>query len=92
MFGPGYVSSIHGRLLTAWSVAGLLGPLLVTYITSAQRARGVPDTEAYSTVLYVMAALLAVGFVANLLIRPVAGRHFDAAAARPATPDPAGAH
>ncbi|MGC4031527.1 MAG: OFA family MFS transporter [Tepidisphaeraceae bacterium] len=76
MFGPRNVSAIHGRLLTSWSVAGVLGPLLVNYLREAQLQAGVPATEAYTRVLYVMAGLLVLGFVANLLVRPVADQHF----------------
>ena len=89
MFGKNNVSAIHGRLLTAWSVAGILGPVLVNYLRQYQiNVRGVPPAEAYSFVLHVMAALLVVGFVANLLVRPVDERHFAGAPApSPATPE-----
>jgi MFS family permease len=76
MFGTYHVSAIHGRLLTAWSVAGVLGPVLVNYMREAQLARGVDKTSAYQTVLHVMAGLLVVGFVANLLVRPVAEKYW----------------
>ncbi len=71
LFGTADVSAIYGRVLTAWSVAGVLGPQLVTGIQQHEVARGVPQADAYSTVLYVMAGLLAVGFLCNMLIRPV---------------------
>jgi MFS family permease len=77
MFGVGNVSAIHGRLLTAWSVAGILGPVLVNRIRTIQLDRGVPVENAYSTVLFVMAGLLCVGFVANLAVRPVRKEVFD---------------
>src|SRR6476469_1733614 len=32
MFGTRYVGAIHGMLLTAWSAAGILGPVQVNYI------------------------------------------------------------
>jgi MFS family permease len=77
MFGKNNVSAVHGRLLTAWSVAGILGPVLVNYIRSYQiNTRGVPPAQAYSFVLYVMCGLLVIGFIANLLVRPVHDRHF----------------
>src|SRR5688572_17269344 len=77
MFGKNNVTAIHGRLLTAWSVAGILGPVLVNYLRKYQiDMRGVPPASAYSFVLYVMAGLLIVGFIANLLVRPVHDRHF----------------
>lgn len=81
MFGAGNVSAIHGRLLTAWSVAGVLGPALVNRIRTIQLSRGVPVENAYSTVLFVMAGLLCIGFIANLLVRPVPQEVFDNAQA-----------
>ncbi len=57
---------MHGRLLTAWSTAGVLGPVLVNYIREYQIAHGVPKADAYNATMYVMAALLAVGFVASV--------------------------
>jgi hypothetical protein len=65
------VSAIHGRLLTAWSVAGVLGPVLVNYLREYQIQHGADKASAYQTVLHVMAGLLIVGFVANLMVRPV---------------------
>jgi MFS family permease len=71
LFGTFHVSAIHGRLLTAWSVAGVLGPMLVNYMREYELAHGADKAGAYQTVLEVMAVLLVVGFVANLLVRPV---------------------
>ncbi|HET7873806.1 MAG TPA: OFA family MFS transporter [Terriglobales bacterium] len=71
LFGTMEVGAIHGRLLTAWSAAGILGPVLVNYIREYEKNKGVPLTDAYSTVLYVMVALLIVGLIANSLVRPV---------------------
>jgi MFS family permease len=94
MFGKNNVTAIHGRLLTAWSVAGILGPVLVNYLRKYQiDVRGLPPAQAYSFVLYVMAGLLVVGFIANLLVRPVHERHFEdgvppAPPALPPTPPP----
>jgi MFS family permease len=76
MFGTMEVGAIHGRLLTAWSMAGVLGPILVNYIREYQKNRGVPLADAYSTVLYVMVGLLIVGFIANALVRPVNPKHW----------------
>ncbi len=70
MFGTNQVGAIHGRLLTAWSTAGVLGPVLVNYTREYRIANGVPKAEAYSVTMYVMAALLLLGFVANLFVRP----------------------
>lgn len=77
LFGTKEVGAIHGRLLTAWSTAALVGPSLVTYVREAQLARGVAKADAYSITMYGLVVLLAIGFVANLRIRPPA-------AARPA--------
>ncbi|HEV2380822.1 MAG TPA: OFA family MFS transporter [Terriglobia bacterium] len=77
LFGTMEVGAIHGRLLTAWSVAGVCGPVLVNYIREYQKNHGVPLADAYSTVLYVMVALLIVGFCANAAVRPVHARHWD---------------
>ncbi len=76
LFGTQYVGAIHGRLLTAWSTAGILGPMLVTQITAWQTDRGVPKEAAYNVTLYVLAGLLFVGFISNLLVRPLDKRHF----------------
>ncbi len=70
-FGTLQVGAIHGRLLTAWSTAGVLGPVLVNYIREFQIDRGVPKPEAYSVTMYLMAGLLLIGFVANLALKPV---------------------
>jgi MFS family permease len=71
LFGTMQVGAIHGRLLTAWSTAGVLGPVLVNYLREYRIAQGVPKAEAYSVTMYVMAGLLVIGFIANLLVRPV---------------------
>jgi hypothetical protein len=71
LFGTQHVGAIHGRLLTAWSVAGILGPVVVNYIREAQLAAGVPANQAYNVTMYILAALLVGGFVCNLLVRPV---------------------
>jgi MFS family permease len=80
MFGTHHVSAIHGRLLTAWSTAGVLGPVLVNYLREYQIAHGADKSSAYQTVLHVMAGLLVVGFVANLLVKPVAEKYWMTAA------------
>jgi MFS family permease len=71
VFGTMQVGAIHGRLLTAWSIAGLVGPTIVTYARQAQIDRGVPNSEAYSKTMFLLAGLLAVGFICNLLVRRV---------------------
>ena len=69
MFGTIQVGAIHGRLLTAWSTAGVLGPVLVNYIREYQISRGVPKADAYTVTMYIMAGLLLIGFVCNLRVR-----------------------
>jgi MFS family permease len=71
MFGTQFVGAIHGRLLTAWSTAGILGPVVVNYIHDARVAAGVPPEHIYDFTFYILAGMLVVGFVANLLVRPV---------------------
>jgi len=89
LFGTRYVGAIHGRLLTAWSAAGVLGPVLVNYIRQYEIDHGVPNAQAYNVTLYLMAGLLVLGFCCNLAVRPVAARHHmsesDGAPARPRT-------
>ncbi len=75
MFGSVQVGAIHGRLLTAWSTAGILGPVLVNYIREYQIAHGVAKADAYTTTMHIMAGLLVVGFICNLLVRPVDESH-----------------
>ncbi|TPL00618.1 MULTISPECIES: OFA family MFS transporter [unclassified Mesorhizobium] len=83
VFGVRYVGAIHGRLLTAWSVAGVLGPVLVNYIRQYQIDSGVAKADAYTVTMYIMAGLLVVGFLLNLMMRPVAERfHMKPEAAR----------
>jgi MFS family permease len=76
LFGTAQVSAIHGRLLTAWSTAGVLGPVLVNYIREFQISAGVAPAQAYNITMYVLAGLLAVGLVANLLVRGVEPSRF----------------
>ncbi len=76
LFGTQFVGAVHGRLLTAWSTAGVLGPVLVNYIREFQLKRGVPNEAAYNTTMYILAGLLLLGFLANLLVKPVAAKHF----------------
>jgi MFS family permease len=76
MFGTQFVGAIHGRLLTAWSTAGIVGPVVVNYIREAQIAAGVPRAQVYDRTMYILAGMLVLGFIANLLIRPVAARWF----------------
>jgi MFS family permease len=75
MFGTMHVGAIHGRLLTAWSAAGVLGPVMLTFVRDDQIAAGVPKADAYSLTMYIMCGLLLVGCLANLAMRAVSERH-----------------
>jgi MFS family permease len=81
MFGTRYVGAIHGLLLTAWSMAGIFGPVLVNYIRQYNVEHGVAKAQAYNTTMYLMAVLLVIGFFCNLMIRAVDRRHHMSAAA-----------
>ena len=76
LFGTQMVGAIHGRLLTAWAAAGVLGPILIGYIREYQIAQGVPKAQAYDVTMYVLAALVLLGVLCNLMVRPIADKHF----------------
>jgi MFS family permease len=76
IFGTQFVGAIHGRLLTAWSTAGIVGPVIVNYMHDSRVAAGVPPNEIYHPIFYVLAGLLVAGFIANLLIRPLDKKWF----------------
>src|SRR5437588_12078906 len=76
MFGTQFVGAIHGRLLTAWSTAGVVGPLLVGYIRDAQLSAGMERALVYDRTMYILAGLLVIGLVCNALIHPVAAKWF----------------
>jgi len=71
MFGTQFVGAIHGRLLTAWSAAGIFGPSIVNYTHDTLKAAGVAPAHLYDKTMYILAGLLVAGLLANLLIRPV---------------------
>ncbi|MES1950864.1 major facilitator superfamily protein [Salinisphaera sp. S4-8] len=75
IFGTMHVGAIHGRLLTAWAAAGVVGPVLLNQLREGRIEAGVAPADAYTTTLYIMVALLAVGLVCNLLVRPVDPKH-----------------
>ncbi|MFD8389849.1 OFA family MFS transporter [Streptomyces sp. NPDC059680] len=75
LFGTHQVGAIHGRLLTAWSTAGVLGPLIVNWIADRQKEAGKHGPALYGLSFGIMIGLLVVGFVANELVRPVHTRH-----------------
>jgi MFS family permease len=76
IFGTQMVGAIHGRLLTAWATAGVLGPVLVNYIREFQINNGVPAAQAYNVTMYILAGLLAVGLICNMLVRPINAKYF----------------
>jgi MFS family permease len=76
LFGTRFVGAIHGRILLAWSLAGVLGPQLVNNIREYQIDHGVPAAQAYNTVMFILAGMLVIGFFANLAVRPVAARYY----------------
>jgi len=71
MFGTQFVGAIHGRLLTAWSTAGIIGPVVVNYIREAQLAAGVPRDQLYDFTMYILCGMLIIGLICNFLIKPV---------------------
>jgi MFS family permease len=77
LFGTRQVGAIHGRLLTAWSTAGVLGPALVSYIGKYQTDHGVPKAHQYDLTLYIMAGLLVVGLICDLMVRPVDAKYHE---------------
>ncbi|MEQ8798782.1 MAG: OFA family MFS transporter [Salinisphaeraceae bacterium] len=75
LFGTMHVGAIHGRLLTAWAAAGVMGPVLINYIREFQIEAGVPKAQAYTVTMYIMVGLLFLGLICNALIRAVDSRH-----------------
>lgn len=76
LFGTQMVGAIHGRLLTAWATAGILGPVIVNYMRDYQLGLGLPREQVYNQTMVILAGLLMLGLVCNLLIRPVADQWF----------------
>ncbi|MGO3331210.1 MFS transporter, partial [Brevibacterium aurantiacum] len=77
LFGVYQVGAIHGALLTAWSAAGVAGPLIVNSVVEAGEAAGKEGPELYTPGMYIMVGALVVGFIANVLVRPVSERFFE---------------
>jgi MFS family permease len=71
VFGTQFVGAIHGRLLTAWSVAGIVGPTVVAFIRESQLKAGIPPAQVYDYTLYILCSFLIVGLICNALVRPV---------------------
>ncbi|WP_018001202.1 OFA family MFS transporter [Paracoccus sp. N5] len=76
VFGTQFVGAIHGRLLTAWATAGIVGPVVVNYLREAQIAAGVPRAQVYDYTMYILAGFLALGLICNLLVRPLDEKWF----------------
>ncbi|MQP67470.1 MFS transporter [Niveispirillum sp. SYP-B3756] len=76
IFGTQFVGAIHGRLLTAWATAGIIGPFVVTFIREAQIDAGVPRDQVYDFTMYILAGMLVLGLLANLAVRPLAEKWF----------------
>ena len=76
IFGTQFVGAIHGRLLTAWSTAGIVGPVIVNYMHDNRVAGGIAPDKIYHPIFYVLAGLLVVGFICNLLIKPLDKKWF----------------
>jgi hypothetical protein len=75
MFGVRYVGAIHGLLLTAWSAAGIFGPVLVNYIREYNVTHNVPKADAYNTTMYIMAGLFVIGLICNFFVKAVNERY-----------------
>ena len=76
LFGTQFVGAIHGRILTAWSTAGIVGPVIVNYMHDMRLEAKVPFADIYGSIFLTLAGLLGIGFIANLLVRPVADKYF----------------
>jgi len=75
MYGTRYVGAIHGLLLTAWSMAGIFGPVIVNYLRAYNITHGVAKANAYNNTMYIMAGLLVIGFICNFLVKAVDARY-----------------
>ena len=93
MFGTRYVGAIHGLLLTAWSAAGIFGPVIVNYLREYNITHGVPKAQAYNNTMYIMAGLLVIGFICNYFVKAVDARYHmaDGDERAPGGAQPAGA-
>ena len=76
LFGTQMVGAIHGRLLTAWATAGVLGPVVVNYMREYQLGLGIPREQVYNQTMYILVGMLVIGLIANLMVRPVADKWF----------------
>jgi len=76
IFGTQHVGAIHGRLLTAWATAGIVGPVVVGYMRDYQLGLGMAPSQVYNTTMYILAGMLVLGLVCNLMVRPLNPKHF----------------
>ncbi len=76
LFGTQFVGAIHGRLLTAWATAGILGPVVVNYMREYQLGLGLPREQVYNQTMYILVGMLVIGLIANLMVRPLADKWF----------------
>jgi hypothetical protein len=76
IFGTQFVGAIHGRLLTAWSTAGIIGPVVVNYIREFQLAAGIERAQVYDFTMYILAGMLALGVIANFFVKPLDDKWF----------------
>jgi hypothetical protein len=70
------VGAIHGRVLTAWSTAGIIGPVVVNYMREYQLSLGIPRYQVYNQTMYILVGFLALGLICNLLVRPLPDKWF----------------
>jgi MFS family permease len=76
IFGTQMVGAIHGRLLTAWATAGIVGPVVVNYMREYQLGLGLPREQVYNQTMYILVGMLVVGLICNLLVRPLNPKWF----------------
>jgi MFS family permease len=76
LFGTQMVGAIHGRLLTAWATAGILGPVVVNYMREYQLGLGIPREQVYNQTMFILVGMLVIGLICNLLIKPVDPKWF----------------
>ena len=76
LFGTQMVGAIHGRLLTAWATAGIIGPVVVNYMREYQLGLGIPREQVYNQTMYILVGMLVIGLICNLMVRPVADKWF----------------
>ena len=76
LFGTQMVGAIHGRLLTAWATAGILGPVIVNYMREYQLGLGIPREQVYNQTMYILVGMLVIGLICNLMVRPLADKWF----------------